>query len=148
MELLLNECQKPLYFLSGIYNLDGNRKVFSQSFDLEGVNHAGVGSEAHEPAVDGGSCELLRVGLRDNPFIERPPVMFIAFPDVDSQLKSVFYVHRSFPEKIGGGVAEPYGDKAKDCMADDIPAGEPQLSVPQQVHRFVAERRERGKSPQ
>ena len=31
-------------------------------------------------------------------------------------------------------------------MADDIPAGEPQLSVPKQVHRFVAERRERGKS--
>ena len=125
MDLLLNEGQKPLYFLSGIYNLDGNRKVFGQALNFEGVNLAVVGSEAHEPAVDGGPCELLRVGLRDNPFIERPPVVFIAFPDVDSQLKSLFYVHRSFPEKIGGGVAEPYGDKAQKYMADDVGASQP-----------------------
>lgn len=31
-------------------------------------------------------------------------------------------------------------------MADDIPKGQPQLSVPQEVHRFIAECRERGKS--
>jgi hypothetical protein len=84
--LLLFDVGEELFdLLARINDLNGNGEIFSQPFDLEGVDHTGVRPESHKPPVDGGAGQLSGMGLRNEPFIERAPVLFIAFPDIDSQ---------------------------------------------------------------
>lgn len=84
-DLLFDPGKKLLDLVASIDDVDGNGEIFSQPFDLEGVNHAGVGAESHKPTVDGSPGELSRVGLCNDPFIERMSGVFVSFSDVDSQ---------------------------------------------------------------
>ena len=144
--MLLDEGEKGVQFFSRIDNFNNDGEIFSQAFDFEGVDDSGVGPEPHESPVDRRTGELLAVRLRDDPFVERLPLVFVALSGEDSQKTSVFSAHRSFPYEKSGGVAEPDGDEAQDGVADDISAGQHELPVAQQIHRFVAEGREGGKT--
>jgi len=95
--LLFEEGEELFDFVGRIDYFDGNGEVFCEAFDFEGVDRAGIGAESHKSSVDGGAGQLACMGLCNNPFIERPSVVFICFPCIDPQYATVFNRHRSFP---------------------------------------------------
>ena len=95
--LLFEEGEELFDFIALIDDFDGNGEIFCEAFDFEGVDRAGVGAESHKSSVDGGAGQSACMGLRNNPFIERSPVVLVRFPCIDSQYTTVFNTHRSFP---------------------------------------------------
>lgn len=54
-DLLFDPGEELFNFVLSVDNLNGNGEIFSQPFDLEGVDHTGVRPESHKPSVDGGA---------------------------------------------------------------------------------------------
>src|SRR5204863_10215711 len=81
---VIDQRKKSLEFGPNVHDLYNDRQVLRQPLNFEGVQTT-VRAKTHHASHDGGARQPFLAGFRNDPLMQKPAVMAIAFANKDAQ---------------------------------------------------------------